>query len=252
MREEEREAEKKEEVVVLSTIMEHDGTAAVAAAVRPPAPQDAPHGALEAVLRDRFSTVDLLLSFAASALHSSRSTVVASPMPMEREAARQAMRELAAAGDRMVPASLSPSALQLLHFLCFPDVVSLRKVAVSKWLAAAASPSAARFSPDAVFEIEYGRLSDAWPNALARQKHSEFSRAQLRMSGPTVVAYHGTELGNLHNVLREGLKNDKKLAGRNGAIFGAGIYLAEELDVATNFLRFGAGRNGKAVAVMLE
>ncbi len=209
------------------------------------------HTALLEVLRDRFATVDLLLSFAASALHSSRSTVVASPMPMERDAARQAMRELAAAGDRIVPASLSPQASKLLHFVCFPDVVSLRKVAVSKW-AASATPSAARFPPDAVFEVEYGGVNDAWPNVLARQKHAEFSRAQLRKSGPTVVAYHGTELGNLHNVLREGLKNDAKLAGRNGAIFGAGIYLAEELDVATHFLRFGVGRSGKSVAVMLE
>ena len=53
-------------------------------------------------------------------------------------------------------------------------------------------------------------------------------------------------------MLREGLKNDVKLAGRNGAIFGKGIYLAEELTVASNFLSFGRGRNGETLACMLE
>ncbi len=222
---------------------------------------------LQNVVRERFATADLLMSFAASALDSSRSATVARPLPMVAEEARAAMSELAALSPATDLALCSARALELLSFLCFVDVVSLRKVAVSKWAAAAGCQ--APHLPDAVFEVEYGVLRDEAVNALARQKHAEFVKAQQQRH-PTITAYggcflfvlcsllnsrgryHGTDLCNLHNVLREGLKNDVKLAGRNGAVFGKGIYLAEELTVASNFLSFGRGRSGETLACMLE
>jgi hypothetical protein len=131
---------------------------------------------LQNVVRERFATVDLLMSFASSALESSRSATVARPLPMEPEEARAAMAELAGLASATDLGQCSAKALQLLSFLCFLDVVSLRKVAVSKWAAAAACPP--QHVPDAVFEVEYGVMRDDVVNPLARQKHAEFVKAQ--------------------------------------------------------------------------
>lgn len=66
-----------------------------------------------------------------------------------------------------------------------------------------------------------------------------------------MVAYHGTDLCNVHNILRESLKNDAALSGRNGAIFGQGIYLSEDPVVASNFLKYGPGWKHSALAPSL-
>lgn len=56
----------------------------------------------------------------------------------------------------------------------------------------------------------------------------------------TVVGYHGSSLGQFHSILHHGLQN---LSGtehmQSGEILGSGIYLAEEVSVAQNFMRFG-------------
>jgi hypothetical protein len=90
------------------------------------------------------------------------------------------------------------------RFLLFPDGVSIRKIAVQKHWSALNLP--ARFVPDAIFEVEYGSAFHQadFPNALGRQKHAEFCKAEKLF--PTQIAFHGTELSNLHNVLREGEK----------------------------------------------
>ncbi len=156
--------------------------------------------------------------------------------------------------DRL--AQLSPAALQLLDFVLHPDTVSLRKVGVANWLkqvpGAAALPPSLR--PDAVLELEHGRMRDEYPNALGRAKHAEFSKAAQAF--PLMTAYHGTDLCNVYNILRESLKNDKHLAGRNGQIFGKGIYLSEDPVVATNFLSYGRGwkhaQGWRSLACLLE
>ncbi len=145
---------------------------------------------------------------------------------------------------------LSGAELDMLRFLAFPDGVSIRKIGVQKHWSALNLP--ARFQPDAIFEVEYGSAFNQaeQQNPLARQKHIEFVKAQKHF--PTHIGFHGTDFSNLHNVLREGLKNDPHLSGRNGQLFGKGIYLSEELDVAMNFLSFGKGRFGAGLACMLE
>ena len=205
---------------------------------------------LSKVCVERFASVELHLHLAAAALDHVRHASLARPLPLEPAAARAALAPLRSLGPSSSLADLSSDSLSLLGFLVRPDVVGLRKSSVSKW-AASGSASARKFLPDAVFEIDYGLVHDEHPNALARRKHAEFCLAQKNF--PTRVAYHGTELCNLHNVLREGLKNDPKFAGRNGAVFGKGIYLSEELDVSMNFLSFGRGRDaGSLLACMLE
>jgi hypothetical protein len=139
---------------------------------------------LQNVVRERFATVDLLVSFAASALESSRSATVARPLPMAAEEARAAMAELRGLTPATDVSVFSANALALFSFLCFPDVVSLRKVAVSTWASSAHCPP--QHVPDAVFELHYGFLRDEAPNPLARQKFAEFAKAQLHH--PTITA----------------------------------------------------------------
>ena len=141
--------------------------------------------ALQSMVRERFATADLLVSFASSALSSSRSATVARPLPMAAEEARVAMAELASLSPATDLGNYSAAALELLSFLCFIDIVALRKVAVSKW--AAAAGCAARHLPDAVFEVEYGAARDEAANPLARQKHAEFVKAQQQRH-PTLLA----------------------------------------------------------------
>lgn len=60
----------------------------------------------------------------------------------------------------------------------------------------------------------------------------------LLLSDPNVLsgAYHGSATDNIHSILHNGLMNfslTRKEA--NGAMFGAGVYLAESLQVASSF-----------------
>lgn len=209
------------------------------------------------VLSERPASADFLLSVASSAISSYRFSSVAKPLPFEtKESAEAAFRSISDGGDvsQMLEklSSMSPVSLKLLDFLLHPDGISLRKVSVSKW--AEEHPVAARVSPDFIFEVDYGVFREEYPNPLARAKQAEF--AKFHPSYDRVIAYHGTDLCNVHNILRESLKNDPKLSGRNGQIFGKGIYLSEDPVVACNFLSYGSSwkhcRLGHSIACLLE
>ena len=202
-----------------------------------------------AAVRSRPATASLLAQLAASAASSLRAPSLTQPLPphMDLENMRTAVRALFPLDASLLETAPEES-IRLLHFLLHPDTVAIRKVAVSKWAAGVAGSS--KFLPDAVFEIDHGPMRNDYPNALARMKHAEFTKASERF--PVRIAYHGTELCNVHNILRESLKNDQKLAGRNGQVFGKGIYLSTEASVAQNFLHYGATHGGPATAVLLE
>ena len=207
-------------------------------------------GELEKMIGERQTSVQLLLHFASSAFSSPRAASLARPLPPD--VSLDEARALFAGLPKELVASigsLAPSSLEFLRFLLCPDGVSIRKIGVQKHWNELNLP--AKFRPDAIFEVEYGSaFHSEFANVLTRQKHAEFVKAQKQF--PTKIAFHGTELCNLHNVLREGLKNDSHLAGRNGQLFGKGIYLSEDLDVAMNFLSYGKGRGGVGLACMLE
>ena len=205
---------------------------------------------LELAIAKRRATFEFLISVASSALQSLRAPTVARPIPFDLDTAQLALRSVSLDSDGL--SSLPKETVELLHFLLHPDVISIRKMAVSKW--AASVPGSKSFLPDAVFELDYGLLRPEYPNQLARMKHAEFSKAKERF--PLQIAYHGTELCNVHNILRESLKNDRNLAGRNGQVFGKGIYLSTDAGVAQNFLHYGkpwnGAHDGSSMACLLE
>lgn len=225
-------------------------------------------GKVQEMMTKRPATVDLLLTLAGSALGSYRAGTVARPLPKgwETEEARKILE------DELEPPcmwtesnnnKLEGKRLELVDYLLHPDCVSIRKVGVATWLQSLEkrlttkkprTPLGKVMLPDFVFELDHGRLREEYPNALARAKHAEFVRAAE--THPVIIAYHGTELCNVYNILRESLKNDKNLSGRNGQVFGKGIYLSEEPMVAVNFLHYGRAWKhcamGHSIACLLE
>ena len=67
------------------------------------------------------------------------------------------------------------------------------------------------------------------------------------------VAFHGSCSDNLHSILHNGLQN---LSGtrreRSGAIFGDGVYLADNLTVALSFAQGVWPWNSRLVAPLLH
>lgn len=168
---------------------------------------------------------DFLLSLFSAASSSTRSYSLLKPLPrsMEKEKAAEVFESFPGVVQlekSLQSGTLSSSQIDLLHFILNPDMISVRKIAVSKWAKEVGWKSKLGL-PDTVFEIDHGVYRDKYANGLARQKHKEFEKA--KQSGvPLALGYHGTHLCNVYNILRESLKNDPHLSGRNGQVFGKG------------------------------
>lgn len=197
-----------------------------------------------------------MLSVFSAAAHSHRISVF-KPLPKdsERNAILSTFSSFGSVEDlaKMIK-DLKSSQVELLHYIFHPDVISVRKIGVSKW-AKEVGWGPKLSLPDAVFELEYGLFRDEYANPLSRQKHQEFKNA-MEKGYPVQIGYHGTELCNVYNILRESLKNDPHFSGRNGQVFGKGIYLSEDPCVAQNFLSFGSSwkksKFGEKLACLLE
>lgn len=68
------------------------------------------------------------------------------------------------------------------------------------------------------------------------------------ITGPKLVAYHGTDFSNIHSILHNGLMaaSGTRLQG-TGAVFGSGVYLAQDFNVAYSFSRAREGWCGSGI-----
>lgn len=71
---------------------------------------------------------------------------------------------------------------------------------------------------------------------LRIDNHSSTSPHSTVITGRKTAAYHGTDFRNMHSILHNGLlaASGTKLQS-TGAVFGSGIYLAEDFNVAYAF-----------------
>lgn len=82
---------------------------------------------------------------------------------------------------------------------------------------------------------------------LDQQSHTSPSQ-QPSSAGRMLIAYHGTDFSNLHSILHNGLlaASGTRLQS-TGAVFGSGIYLAQDFDVAYAFCKAREGWIGSSI-----
>lgn len=56
--------------------------------------------------------------------------------------------------------------------------------------------------------------------------------ADMKLAIPTIFAWHGSELGNWHSIIRDGLNFDET---RNGRAYGHGVYFAKDMAVSAGY-----------------
>lgn len=73
------------------------------------------------------------------------------------------------------------------------------------------------------------------------------------ITGPKLAAYHGTDYCNMHSILHNGLlaASGTRLQS-TGAVFGSGIYLAQDFNVAYSFCRPREGWFGSSIGKHLR
>jgi hypothetical protein len=82
------------------------------------------------------------------------------------------------------------------------------------------------------------------PNYIIKVEYGEEHRAtktftNLKSQYGTVLGYHGSPLENFHSIVRNGLD---ATFGKETSLFGEGIYLSANRDVAFSFLKPGPNR----------
>jgi len=124
--------------------------------------------------------------------------------------------------------NLPRPALDLLDWVVNPisDGFSLKEIELEQFEEAMSSEDTEIFSkksrPSRIFELEYHEDCE---------KSNLFSK--LEEEHGSFAGYHGSSLENIHSIVRNGL--DETYA-KKGSIYGEGIYLSENRDVAYNFL----------------
>ncbi|EFC43740.1 predicted protein [Naegleria gruberi] len=67
---------------------------------------------------------------------------------------------------------------------------------------------------------------------------------ELKKKYGSILAFHGSALGNWHSIMRKGLLNLSNTGGMvNGAAYGAGVYLAGNANVSFGYMRYQSGWN---------
>ncbi|KAF0978658.1 hypothetical protein FDP41_002478 [Naegleria fowleri] len=65
---------------------------------------------------------------------------------------------------------------------------------------------------------------------------------ELKKKYGSILAFHGSALGNWHSIMRKGLLNLSGTAGMvNGAAYGNGVYLAANANVSFGYMRYQSG-----------
>eukprot|EP00878_Enallax_costatus_P031424 GHUV01034367.1.p1 GENE.GHUV01034367.1~~GHUV01034367.1.p1 ORF type:complete len:237 (+),score=61.79 GHUV01034367.1:678-1388(+) len=88
---------------------------------------------------------------------------------------------------------------------------------------------------------------------LRIDNHSSSSPHSTIIRGPKTAAYHGTDFRNVHSILHNGLlaASGTRLQS-TGAVFGSGIYLAENFNVAYSFCTAREGWCGSSIGKYLR
>jgi hypothetical protein len=124
---------------------------------------------------------------------------------------------------------LSMKSLMLLDWIINPefDGLSLKCISLSEFKQKFEDnkPIPPYLEPNYVFEITYKDFHDSYERFCCFKQ-------QYRIS----YGYHGSPLENIHSILRNGL--DVTYA-KESSLYGAGIYLSTDRDVAFNFLKYG-------------
>lgn len=145
---------------------------------------------------------------------------------------RAALQWVVCGNTRRPPAAFVPISLQTFH----EEVPQARVL----WLSSSETPNL-------VFKL----LSGAHSNIPPRDDGLSAGTSQQRndMHANVLLAFHGTRFENIHSILRTGLLS---MSGtrleRSGAIFGEGIYLSTELQVAYSFCQPGERWKGSKLA----
>ena len=75
-------------------------------------------------------------------------------------------------------------------------------------------------------------------DVLLNSKRYQFTEKEKEYG--SLYGFHGTSLENVWSILAEGFKLGK-FGGRNGSLYGEGIYLATEANISLNYLSEGNG-----------
>jgi hypothetical protein len=122
------------------------------------------------------------------------------------------------------------------------DGFTMVSVPVTEYMSRTADKTSRRFQqshtrPDYVFELQYENESE-------RSRTFEASK----QAHGWIVAHHGSALENFHSIARFGLCES---FGRSSSLFGEGIYLSQDREVAYSFLK--ASQHGvRGLSVMGE
>jgi len=154
--------------------------------------------------------------------------------------------------NQQLLSTLSPQAILFLDWLLNLGSVQLRKISVdefdskTKFSTFVRSPLAnSPVKPTHIFEIcqttntdVIGQQTNADPlrgnNDVSNLQNSVFGNLQQRVGSS--IGYHGSSLENWHNILHGGL--DVRFQ-KETSIFGIGIYLADDPNVAHSFKKAG-------------
>lgn len=187
-------------------------------------------------------SADLLLTLFISAVHNYRKTSICDPFPEEFvegpernyedvEFYCKALPSLLNLKKQNSLANLPLKGLKLLSFIIdteYYDELTLTQISLEQYVNETSgidSKQSSSSNPNYIIKIEYG---DKHP------MNKSFSN--LKAQHGSIMAFHGSPLENFHCIVRNGLDHT---FGKETSLFGDGIYLSQDRDVAFSFLKPG-------------
>jgi hypothetical protein len=195
------------------------------------------------IIENEVMAADLLMTLFISALHCYRKTSICEPFPEEfvlendernYEDVELYCNALPGLGNLKKQNSLSNlplKALQLVSFILdtqYHDELILTQIPLEQYKIETAgidSKQSEGSNPNYIIKIEY-----------TDQHHVNKTFTKVKNQYGSIMGFHGSPLENFHSILRNGLDHTY---GKETSLFGDGIYLSSDRDVAFSFLKPG-------------
>jgi len=187
---------------------------------------------------------DMLMTLFISAVQNYRKTSICEPFPEDFvsenghdrnyedvELYCNALPSLANLKKQNSLANLPIKALRLLSFIIdteYYEEIILTQISLEQYAKETSgidSKQSNSSNPNYIIKIEYGD-----------QHHTNKTFHKLKNQYGSIMGFHGSPLENFHSILRNGLDHTY---GKETSLFGDGIYLSQDRDVAFSFLKPG-------------
>lgn len=199
---------------------------------------------IQEIIEKEHLSADFLLTLFISAVQNYRKTSICEPFPEEFigengqdrnyediEFYCNALPSINNLNKQNSLANLPLKALRLLSFIVdteYYDELKLTHISLEQYASETSgidSKQSISSNPNYVIKIEYGE-----------QHHTSKTFNKLKNSFGSIMGFHGSPLENFYSIVRNGLDHTY---GKETSLFGDGIYLSQDRDVAFSFLKPG-------------